>query len=275
MVVSLNNAGGVDFDNVIVLGVNIACNIAFVFVLAICLDTVGFTVDSAHLSTAMIATSETKVDDTSLTAGDDAAGAPSPSLTTFTADDGAPSAAAAYRSHHHADAFVSHQGRSRSRLHHGAGCRLGLWCDSQGHRGTADVDAVCHHRLCNDNSSLADKRALQDMWDPGSPDRGRQDRDSLRGWGTVSLGLVLRARGRSLNNGVEHLPPGLLNLLGRPADALFESLGRKPDLDLLLRELCDDGQVAKLSLCRVRELTERGLQEGRGVHGGTVGRDAA
>ncbi len=91
----------------------------------------------------------------------------------------------------------------------------------------------------------------------------------------MTLGLVLRARGCSLDDGVEHLPPGLLNLLRRPADALFKSLGREPDLDLLFRELCDHSQVAELSLCGVRELTEGGLQEGRGVHGGTVGRDAA
>lgn len=91
----------------------------------------------------------------------------------------------------------------------------------------------------------------------------------------VTLGLVLRAGWCRLDDGVEHFPPGLLDLLRRPADALFKSLGCEPDLNLLFRELCDHGQVAKLSLCGVWEFAEGGLQEGGGVHGGTVGRDAA
>ncbi len=56
---------------------------------------------------------------------------------------------------------------------------------------------------------------------------------------------------------------------------MLKSLCRKPDLDLLFWKLSDHGQVAELGLCRVWKLTEGGLQEGRGVHGGTVGRDAA
>lgn len=91
----------------------------------------------------------------------------------------------------------------------------------------------------------------------------------------MTMGLVVRARGCSLDDGVEHFPPGFLDLLRRPADALFKSLGREPDLDLFFGELCDHSQVAELCLCGVREFTEGGLQEGRGVHGGTVGRDAA
>jgi len=89
------------------------------------------------------------------------------------------------------------------------------------------------------------------------------------------MDVVLRAGRCSLYDGVEHLPPGLLYLLRRPADALFESLGREPDLDLLFWELCDHSQEAELRLCGVRKLTEGGLQEGRGVHGGIVSRDAA
>lgn len=97
----------------------------------------------------------------------------------------------------------------------------------------------------------------------------------MLGWAVVTLGLVLRAGGCCLDDSVEHLPPGLLDLLRRPADPLFKSLGCEPDLNLLFGELCDHSQVAELSLCRVWELTEGGFQEGRGVHGGTVGRDAA
>lgn len=97
----------------------------------------------------------------------------------------------------------------------------------------------------------------------------------MLGLAVVTLGLVLRARRRRLDDGVEHLPPGLLDLLRRPADALFKSLGCEPDLNLLLWELCDHGQVAELSFCGVREFAEGGLQEGGGVHGGTVGGDAA
>lgn len=97
----------------------------------------------------------------------------------------------------------------------------------------------------------------------------------MLGWAVVTLGLGLRARGCRLDDGVEHLPPSLFNLLRRPADALFKSLGCEPNFDLFFRELCDHSQVAELSLCGVWELAEGGLQEGRGVHGGTICRDAA
>lgn len=41
----------------------------------------------------------------------------------------------------------------------------------------------------------------------------------------------------TLEHGVEHLPSGLFDLFRRPAYALLESLGSKPQFDLLFGEL--------------------------------------
>lgn len=124
-------------------------------------------IDTVYLTITMITASKTKVDDTSLTATGNTASDPSCTPTTITAaNDVAPSTAAAHCPHHHADAFVCHQGCSRSGLHHGAGCCLGLWCDSQGNRSTANLDTIGHYRLCDNYPSLANKRSLQDVRDP-------------------------------------------------------------------------------------------------------------
>ncbi len=166
-VVTVHNAGAVGFADISVLSVYMAGNITIALVIAV--SAAVFTIDTAHLRINMITASQTKVDDTSLTASNNTTSASSPTPTTITANDLAPSTAAAHRPHHHADAFICHQGCCRSGLHHGAGCCLGLRCDGQSHRSTADLDTVCHYRLRDDYPSLADKRALQDVRDPSSP----------------------------------------------------------------------------------------------------------
>lgn len=152
-----------------------------------------------------------------------------------------------------------------------------LGCYRQGHGGTVDLDAVGHHGLGDNHPSLTHQRALEDVRDPCRPQRGRQDPDGVLGWTVVGLAqwLVLGARGSCLYDGVEHLLPGLLYLLWRPADALLQSLGGEPDVDLLLWELGDHGEVAELCLGGIGELTEGRLEEGGRVHRGAVGWDAA
>lgn len=79
----------------------------------------------------------------------------------------------------------------------------------------------------------------------------------------------------SLEDRAEHLPPGLLYLLGGPADTLFESMGGKPEFDQLLWPIRNHGQVAKLCFGRVGELSKGSLEKTAGVHGGIIGGDAA
>lgn len=79
----------------------------------------------------------------------------------------------------------------------------------------------------------------------------------------------------SLEDRAEHLPPGLLYLLGGPADPLFESLGSEPQFDLLLWPIRDHSQVAELSFGRVGELTKGSLEKAAGVHGSIISGDAA
>lgn len=63
--------------------------------------------------------------------------------------------------------------------------------------------------------------------------------DSVVGYDVIDVplrsGLLLRCS--TLEHGVEHLPPGLFDLFGRPAYALLEPLGSKPQFDLLFGEL--------------------------------------
>lgn len=63
--------------------------------------------------------------------------------------------------------------------------------------------------------------------------------DSVVGYKVIDMPLCSRLllRCSTLEYGVEHLPPGLFNLLGRPAYALLEPLGSKPQFDLLFGEL--------------------------------------
>lgn len=63
--------------------------------------------------------------------------------------------------------------------------------------------------------------------------------DSVVGYNVIDLplcsGLLLRRS--TLEHGVEHLPSGLFDLFRRPAYALLEPLGSKPQFDLLFGEL--------------------------------------
>lgn len=157
------------FADIGALGVCVAGSVAVALVIAVCISTSVFTTDTAHPAISMITASKTKVDDTRLTAANDAACGPGPAPAAITvADDAAPcaAAAAAHSPHHHAHTFVGHQGRSRPRLHHGPGRRLRLRRDGQGHGSAADLDAVGHYGLRDDYASLAHQRSLQDVRDP-------------------------------------------------------------------------------------------------------------
>lgn len=166
-VVTLHTAGVVGFSDISLLSIYRAGNITITLVTAVCISIAVLTTDTAHLTITMTTASKAKVDDTSLTASTNTASAPSPTPTNITvANDVAPSTAAAHCPHHHADAFICHQGCRGSGLHRGTGCCLGLWCDSQGHRSAANLDTIGHYRLRDNYPSLADKRSLQDMRDP-------------------------------------------------------------------------------------------------------------
>lgn len=63
--------------------------------------------------------------------------------------------------------------------------------------------------------------------------------DSVVGYNVIDMLLCSRLflRCSTLEHSIEHLPPGLFDLFRRPAYALLEPLGSKPQFDLLFGEL--------------------------------------